>query len=95
MHINEMLPHLQRTLPRQTDLDNLMERALEKLTAYRAELMGLLFQVTGMSDIMRGQASSGATATEQALKEGRMTMEEAAKMVNAYQAGLEGYTYLE
>jgi arginine decarboxylase len=34
-------------------------------------------------------------ATEQALKEGRMTMEEAAKMVTAYQAGLEGYTYLE
>jgi hypothetical protein len=42
--------------------------ALEKLTAYRVELMSLLFQVTGMSDIMRGQASSGATATEQALK---------------------------
>ncbi len=34
-------------------------------------------------------------ATEQALKEGRMTMEEAAKMINAYQTGLEGYTYLE
>jgi arginine decarboxylase len=34
-------------------------------------------------------------ATEHALKEGRMTMEEAAKMVTAYQAGLEGYTYLE
>jgi arginine decarboxylase-like protein len=24
-----------------------------------------------------------------------MTMEEAARMVNAYQSGLEGYTYLE
>ncbi len=34
-------------------------------------------------------------ATELALKEGRMTMEDAAKMVNAYQVGLEGYTYLE
>ncbi len=34
-------------------------------------------------------------ATELALKEGRMTMEEAARMVNAYQSGLEGYTYLE
>ncbi len=34
-------------------------------------------------------------ATERALKEGRMTMEEAAKMISAYQTGLEGYTYLE
>lgn len=34
-------------------------------------------------------------ATERALKEGRMTMEDAAKMITAYQAGLEGYTYLE
>lgn len=42
--------------------------ALDKLREYRTELMSLLFQVTGMSDIMRGQASSGATATEQALK---------------------------
>jgi hypothetical protein len=43
--------------------------ALDKLREYRAELMGLLFQVTGMSDIMRGQAtSSGTTATEQAIK---------------------------
>ena len=30
--------------------------------------MDLLFQVTGMSDIMRGQSSPGATATEQSLK---------------------------
>ena len=42
--------------------------ALEKLEAYRAQLMNLLFQVTGMSDIMRGQSTAGATATEQALK---------------------------
>ena len=34
-------------------------------------------------------------ATELALKEGRMTMEEAARMITAYQNGLEGYTYLE
>ncbi|MFN7146946.1 MAG: biosynthetic arginine decarboxylase, partial [Myxococcota bacterium] len=34
-------------------------------------------------------------ATETALKEGRMTMEEAARMISAYQTGLEGYTYLE
>jgi hypothetical protein len=42
--------------------------ALEVLKAYRVELMSLLFQVTGMSDIMRGQSTEGATATEQALK---------------------------
>ena len=42
--------------------------ALDKLREYRSELMALLYQVTGMSDIMRGQASGGATATEQALK---------------------------
>ena len=34
-------------------------------------------------------------ATELAMKEGRMTVTEAAKMVSAYQNGLEGYTYLE
>ena len=34
-------------------------------------------------------------ATELAVKEGRMTLEDAAKMINAYQGGLEGYTYLE
>ena len=37
-------------------------------TRFLAELMNLLFQVTGMSDIMRGQSTAGATATEQALK---------------------------
>jgi hypothetical protein len=43
--------------------------ALDKMREYRGELMALLFQVTGMSDIMRGQSSEkGATATEQALK---------------------------
>ena len=42
--------------------------AMKELEAYRQNLMALLFQVTGMSDIMRGQATSGATATEQALK---------------------------
>lgn len=42
--------------------------ALEKLKEYRSELMALLFQVTGMSDIMRGQSTGTATATEQALK---------------------------
>jgi hypothetical protein len=42
--------------------------ALDKLREYRSELMALLYQVTGMSDIMRGQASGKATATEQALK---------------------------
>jgi arginine decarboxylase len=34
-------------------------------------------------------------ATERAMKEGRMTVAEAAKMVNAFQTGLDGYTYLE
>ncbi|GDX78965.1 biosynthetic arginine decarboxylase [Deltaproteobacteria bacterium] len=34
-------------------------------------------------------------ATELAMKEGRMTVAEAAKMVQAYQSGLDGYTYLE
>ena len=42
--------------------------ALGALREYRTELIGLLFQVTGMSDIMRGQAQGGATATEQAIK---------------------------
>jgi hypothetical protein len=42
--------------------------ALEVLKTYRVELLNLLFQVTGMSDIMRGQSTQGATATEQALK---------------------------
>ena len=43
-------------------------QALDVLRGYRAELQALLYQVTGMSDIMRGQSSGDATATEQALK---------------------------
>lgn len=43
--------------------------ALDKLRELRSEEMALHFQVSGMSDIMRGQATqSGATATEQAIK---------------------------
>lgn len=43
--------------------------ALTQLREYRTELMGLLYQVTGMSDIMRGESTGGgATATEQAIK---------------------------
>ena len=42
--------------------------ALQVLRDYRTELMQLLYQVTGMSDIMRGQSTAGATATEQSLK---------------------------
>lgn len=42
--------------------------ALDKLREYRTELIALLYQVTGMSDIMRGQSSKATTATEQAIK---------------------------
>lgn len=42
--------------------------ALDKLREYRTELISLLYQVTGMSDIMRGQSSGQTTATEQAIK---------------------------
>lgn len=42
--------------------------ALDKLREYRTELMGLLYQTTGMSDIMRGQATEHTTATEQSIK---------------------------
>jgi len=42
--------------------------ALDKLREYRTELIALLYQVTGMSDIMRGQSSGSTTATEQAIK---------------------------
>ena len=42
--------------------------ALDKLREYRTELIGLLYQITGMSDIMRGQAANQSTATEQAIK---------------------------
>ena len=42
--------------------------ALDKLREYRQELIALSYQVTGMSDIMRGQSSGQTTATEQAIK---------------------------
>jgi hypothetical protein len=43
--------------------------ALDKLRDYRSELIQALYQLTGMSDIMRGQASeTAATATEQSIK---------------------------
>jgi hypothetical protein len=42
--------------------------ALDKLRECRTEKIGLLYQTTGMSDIMRGQASQQTTATEQAIK---------------------------
>lgn len=44
-------------------------KAVIALRDYRRELVDALFQATGMSDIMRGQAATaGASATEQALK---------------------------
>jgi hypothetical protein len=42
--------------------------ALDKLREYRTELTSLLYQVTGMSDIVRGQAQTQTTATEQSIK---------------------------
>ena len=43
--------------------------AIEKLRAYRDEAINLLYQVTGMSDILRGQSTQSRTsATEQELK---------------------------
>ena len=42
--------------------------ALDKLREYRIELVQTEQQITGMNDIMRGQASNDATATEQTLK---------------------------
>lgn len=43
--------------------------AIEKLREYRDEAINLLYQVTGMSDIMRGQSTERRTsATEQSLK---------------------------
>lgn len=43
---------------------------IQILNVQRQEKIALLFQVTGMSDIMRGQASQKATATEQRIKAG-------------------------
>ena len=34
-------------------------------------------------------------ASERAVKKGNMTLEEAKRLLDAYQHGLEGYTYLE
>lgn len=41
---------------------------LMSLIEYRTQLIGLLFQVTGMSDIMRGESNPGETATAQSIK---------------------------
>jgi hypothetical protein len=46
------------------NIANVLQILQERLTANIA----LLFQITGMSDIMRGQASQNTTATEQAIK---------------------------
>jgi hypothetical protein len=43
-------------------------KAIEVLTVKRQEAIALVRQVTGMSDIMRGQAAGRATATEQSIK---------------------------
>ncbi len=50
-----------------TPLD-IIVKALEVLSARRAEKIQLLYQITGMSDIVRGQAAQRATATEQSIK---------------------------
>jgi hypothetical protein len=42
--------------------------AIDKLTQKRDEAINLLYQVTGMSDILRGASLAGASATEQAIK---------------------------
>lgn len=42
--------------------------ALDKLREYRSELINLLFQVTGMSDILRGASNARETATAQSIK---------------------------
>jgi hypothetical protein len=45
--------------------------ALDKLREYRAELQQALWQITGMGDIMRGQATTaGKTATEAGIQAG-------------------------
>lgn len=45
-------------------------KAIEVLTTKLVEKIQLLYQVTGISDIVRGQAEGKATATEQRLKAG-------------------------
>lgn len=48
---------------------DMVTNAILTLRDYRREVADALFQVTGMSDIMRGQSSSpGTTATEQGIK---------------------------
>jgi hypothetical protein len=47
---------------------DMIVNALDKLREYRNELINLMFQVTGFSDIMRGQSAAGTTATTDALK---------------------------
>ena len=42
--------------------------ALTALRDYRTELINLLYQATGMSDIMRGATTQGETATAQSIK---------------------------
>lgn len=42
--------------------------ALSILRDYRTELINLLYQVTGLSDILRGATQSGETATAQSIK---------------------------
>ena len=41
---------------------------IAQLVSQRDQKIQLLYQVTGMSDIMRGQSEKGATATEQSIK---------------------------
>jgi hypothetical protein len=43
-------------------------KALQILRDYRTELVNLLYQVTGMSDILRGSTVQGETATAQSIK---------------------------
>lgn len=43
-------------------------QALDKLRELRQESIQLLYQVSGFSDIMRGQSSDSTTATEQSIK---------------------------
>lgn len=46
----------------------MVTQALDALNAQMDRKIAQLYQITGMSDIMRGQASEQATATEQAIK---------------------------
>lgn len=45
-------------------------KAIEILTAKMSDKVSLLYQTTGLSDVVRGQASAKATATEQKIKAG-------------------------